>query len=345
MRAFLLAAGLGERLRPLTNAKPKALVPVANKPAIVRLLDLLQSHGIKEAYVNLHYLPEDIKDVVGGGSWWNMRVHYSYEPELLGTAGAIGKVRKFLADDRFLLINTDIVTDIDLVGAIEQHEKTGAKATLILATPRRDPDYQWIGVNSDGRILMGDVQEEQFRSGVYTGIGIFEPSVLEIIPKGYSSLLDSVLIPLATEGSLYTYFPGDYWVDIGSVERYMQANMDLIDAKTRLPIEGRMVGDRIWIDETAEIDLTVQIEEPVLIGKRVSIERGAKIGPYAVIGDGCIIGPKVEISNSIVWDKCRIGSASTIDSSVIADSQQIAQSQKVKRTILQDGVAEPMFNL
>lgn len=345
MRAFLLAAGLGERLRPLTLTKPKALMPIANRPSIVRLLELVQPHGVEEAFVNLHSFPDDIKDTVGGGTRWKMRVHYSLEQELLGTAGAIRKLARLLAGDRFILINTDIVTDIDLAGAIKAHENSGAKATLVMVDPPEAPDFQRIGVSSDGRILLHKASGDDTRTGVYSGIAIFEPSVVDMIPKGYSSLLESVLIPLAEQGSLYTHFADGYWEDIGRIERYIQANKDALSRKARLPIDGRLVGDNIWINESAEIDLTVQIEEPALIGKNVSIDRGTKIGPFAIIGDGSSIGPKVEISNSVIWDRCRIGGSALIENSVLACDQDVPSVQKIRRTILHGGVAEPMFNL
>lgn len=349
MRVFLLAAGLGTRLRPLTNTRPKALIPVANRPAIVRLLELLQPYKFEETYINLHVMPEDVKDVTGGGSPWDMRIHYSYEPEILGTAGAIAKIGKFLAGDRFMMVNTDIITDYDLTGAIEFHEQTGAKATLIMATPSQvedaEQEIQHITVSSDGRILMDRPSDDLHRVGIYSGIGIFEPSVIDMIPHGYSTLLHSVLIPLASEGSLYGYFPDGYWMDFGTIERYMQANKDLIDGKARLRIDGRPIGDNIWIDESAEIDLTVKIEEPVLIGKGASIERGCKIGPNVVIGKGCSVGPKVQISNTVIWDNCKIGGSVSIDSSIIADSHTISASQRLRRVILHGGVSEPMFNI
>lgn len=324
-------------------------MPVANRPAIVRMLDLLQPYEFSETYINLHFLPEDIKDVTGGGSHWDMRVHYSYEPELLGTAGAIAKIGKFLADDRFVLVNTDIVTDFDLHEAIAFHEEKGAKATLVMATPEEHEDieeqYQKINVGPDGRILMHASPGADSRSGVYSGIGIFEPSIIEMIPAGYSSLLHAVLIPLASRGELYAHFADGYWADFGTIERYIQTNNDIISGKVRLPVDGRLVGDRIWIDESAEIDLTVQIEEPVLIGKGASIERGVRIGPNVVVGSGCSIGPNAEIANSVIWDRCQIGSSVNIDSSVIADSHTISSSQKIKRIIMHGGVSEPIFNI
>ncbi|MDI6716434.1 MAG: nucleotidyltransferase family protein, partial [Actinomycetota bacterium] len=179
MRVFLLAAGLGTRLRPLTYAKPKALMPVANRPSIVRLLDLLKPYAIKETFINLHAFPEEIKDEIGGGSWWNMKVHYSYEPELMGTAGAIKKIGMFLADDRFILVNADIVTDFDIRNAIDFHDKSGARATLIMAEPRSKYSDQLISVGEDGRVLIEKSKMDRVKSGIYTGIGIFEPSVIK----------------------------------------------------------------------------------------------------------------------------------------------------------------------
>lgn len=344
MRALLLAAGFGERLRPLTLTKPKALVPVANRPSIIRLLQFLQPYELDEIYVNLHFMKDDIKDEITAGTRWNCPIHYSYEPELLGTAGAIGKLAKFIGDDRFIVVNTDIVTDIDLAAALDAHEKAGARATLIVVE-QDDIDYQQIGVSSDGRILIDKKPGDLITNGVYTGIGIFEPSVIEMIPSGYSSLLESVLIPLAGEGSLYAHFADGYWMDIGKVERYIRANRDILMGRVRLPVDGRLIGENLWIDESSEVDLTVRIEEPALIGKGVTIDGGTRIGPNTIIGDGCEIGSGVEISNAIIWKNTRVGGSSTIENSVISEREKIAPGQKVKRVIIHRGVAEPIFNI
>ncbi|HEY3373720.1 MAG TPA: NDP-sugar synthase [Candidatus Aquicultor sp.] len=345
MRAFLLAAGLGTRLRPLTGTIPKALVPVANRPAIIRLLELLQPYNFRETYINLHFLPEDIKDVIGGGTEWDMRVHYSFEPELLGTGGAIRKIGRFLADDKFILVNTDVVTDFDISKAIAFHNETGAKATLIMADPAHSEELERISVRPDGKVTTLASSDPLIRNGVYSGIGIFEPSIIGMIPQGYSSLLHAVLIPLAASGELYAYFADGYWNDIGTIERYLQTNMDIIGGKTRLPVYGRLIGDTVWMDESAEIDLTVQIEEPVLIGKGVSVDRGATIGPYAVIGDGCSVGPGCTISHSVLWNNSQIGAQVTLDNSIIADANKIPSCQRLNRVIFQGGVSEPVFNL
>lgn len=341
----MLAAGLGERLKPLTYTRPKALVPVANKPVIVRLLELTSSYGIGETIINLHSYPEDIKNLLGNGNWWNTHIYYSYEPELLGTAGAIKKAEKFLEGDKFILINADIVTDIDIGKAIEFHESNNARATLILKEPHLDSDYEKIGVSSDGRILKDKIPGDEIKVGVYTGIGVFESSVIEMIPEGNSSLLESVLIPLAKEGSIYAYFTDRYWMDIGVIERYIQANKDLLSGKAHIPIDGKLISDNLWIDISAQIDLSVEIEEPALIGKGASIEKGAKIGPYAVIGKHCNIGPGVEISHSVLWDKCNVGARSSINNSVITESQTISPGQRVNRAIINSGVTEPIFDI
>ncbi|MBI4734376.1 MAG: NDP-sugar synthase [Rubrobacteridae bacterium] len=348
MRAFLMAAGLGERLAPLTLSKPKALMPIANRPVIARLFDMLQPYGFDETYVSLHLFPDAVKDIVGNGSEWGTQVHYSIEPEPEGTAGGIARIAKFLEGDRFLLMNTDIVTDIDLNPAFSYHEKTGAKMTLVMTDQYADDpklQEQLIGVGADGRILTDREPGSDVKGGIYTGMAICEPSIIGLIPKGYSTLLDSVLLPLAAEGSLYGCFTGGYWRDIGTVDNYMRANFDAIGGLVKMPVSGRLLGENVWIDETAEIDFTVQIEEPVLIGKGVTIERGAKIGPNAVIADKCEIGPKVEISQSVIWGNCKIEGSTTITSSIIAEEQKISHSHKLRRVILHGGVSEAIFNI
>jgi mannose-1-phosphate guanylyltransferase/phosphomannomutase len=353
MRAFLMAAGTGEGLAPLSLSKPNALMPVANRPAICRLLDLLQPfnsepYNIEELFISLHLFSNAVKDTVGSGCEWGKQVHYSIEPEPEGTAGGMARIGKFLENDRFLLMNTDIVTDIDLTEAIAYHEKSGARMTLVM-TDRYidDPDMQenLIGVGSDGRIMPNRAPGSNVQGGIYTGIAICEPSVVEMIPEGYSTLLESILIPLAAEGMLNGCFADGYWRDIGTVDNYLQANIDIISGLTRLPIDGRPIGDNIWIDETAEIDFTVRIEEPVLIGKGVTIDRGAIIGPNVVIADKCAIGPKVEISQSVIWNNSRIDGSTTVTSSIIADDQKISHGHRMSRVILHGGVSEAIFNI
>jgi mannose-1-phosphate guanylyltransferase/phosphomannomutase len=353
MRAFLMAAGFGERLAPLTLSKPMALMPVANRPAICRLLNLLQMYNqepynIDEIFISLHSLPDSVKDIVGSGSEWGKQVHYSIEPELEGTAGGILRISKFLEKDRFLLMNTDIVTDIDLGAAIEYHDKAGARMTLVMTDRYVDePDMleKLIGVGPDGKIIANRAPGSEVHSGIYTGIAICEPSIIKLIPKGYSTLLDSVLMPLAAEGSLYGFFADGYWRDIGTIDNYMQANYDIIGGLTKLPVDGRLIGDNIWIDETSEIDFSVQIEEPVLIGKGVTIDRGAVIGPNVVIGDKCEIGPKVEVSQSVIWNNSRIEGSTSIASSILADEQKISSGHRLSRVVMHGGVSEAIFNV
>lgn len=233
MKAMILAAGLGTRLRPLTGDLPKPLLPVGGRPLIEHTLRLLRKYGVRDVMINLHYQGEKIVQVLGDGSRWGMKIRYSKEPRLLGTGGGIKKVAEFFSRGPFLVINGDILVEINLNRVIEFHQRKKAAATLIL---REDPEVDsWGGVGVDSqqqiRQFLGrpDWAGEPLVKRMFAGIHVMDPRVLTYVPgRGPSNIIDVYIEMLRAGERLAGYRMRGYWMDIGTPERFRKVQDDLI---------------------------------------------------------------------------------------------------------------------
>lgn len=235
MKAMILAAGLGTRLRPLTDTIPKPLLPVGGVPLIVWNLLLLRAGGIREVIINLHYLGLMIEETLGDGSRWDMRITYSHEVELLGTGGGLKATEWFFGGQPFFVMNGDTLIDLDLRAFLDFHDLQGGVATLVL---RDDPQaVQWGAVETDAqdRILRINgqgieecVSKRAVTSRMFAGVHILHPSILDEAPTGKPfSIIDSYTRALAGGSRLLGFVHTGYWSDIGTVERYTQAQTDV----------------------------------------------------------------------------------------------------------------------
>ena len=239
MKAMILAAGLGTRLRPLTDQFPKPLLPIADRPLIEYTLLLLRKYGVTDVVINLHYQGEKIIQALGDGSRWGMKIRYSEEPEILGTGGGIKKVAALLSESPFFVINSDILVEINLDKLVEFHLRKKAAATLAL---REDPEVDsWgsIGIDSGDRIrqFLGqpDCAAGALTKRMFTGVHVMDPRVLSYIPDGgFCSIID-VYIQMIRKGERLVGYPlKGYWTDIGTLERYRKAQEDFRRGTARL---------------------------------------------------------------------------------------------------------------
>jgi NDP-sugar pyrophosphorylase family protein len=235
MKAMILAAGLGKRLRPVTNTIPKPLLPVAGAPLIVWNLLLLRQAGITEIIINLHHLGDLIEKELGDGSRYGMQLTYSREAVLLGTGGGIKQAEWFFGGDPFLVMNGDTLLDLDLGGLIRDHvqEQIGRVATLVV---RADPEVERWGavelvgrriVRITGRGVASTPGSARIDKRMFAGIHILHPRVLRRLPTGQpSSIIDAYVEALADDQLLCGYAFEGYWSDVGSPERYAQVQQD-----------------------------------------------------------------------------------------------------------------------
>jgi NDP-sugar pyrophosphorylase family protein len=228
MRAMILAAGLGTRLRPLTNVCPKPMLPIAGRPLIEHTLEWLYRYGVRDVAMNLHYLPETITEAIGGGSMFGMRVRYAYEEQLLGTAGALKRMAHFF-DSTFVVVHGDLLVDIDLAGLVATHRRQHAAMTVI-AKPRVTPHAPGqIVVDRWGRVVRAADAAAGGNQLLQTaGIYIMEPEVIAAIPEAtpYSIIHDLLPVLLASDAPVYAREPWGYLRDINSHAAYTRAQED-----------------------------------------------------------------------------------------------------------------------
>ncbi len=244
MKAMILAAGLGTRLRPLTNTIPKPLLPVGGTPLIVWNVLLLKRHGFHHVVINLHHLGPMIEQALGDGSKFGIRIVYSHEPIILGTGGGIKQAEPHFSGEPVLVLNADTLVEMDLEALADFHRTHGAAATLVLREDNDAVDWGLVEVGDDHRILRitgkGRIGVSASMHRMFAGIHIFHPRLLQQVPKGVaSSIIDPYVAAIERGDPILGYDLHGYWSDIGTAERYAQAEKDaragLIRLEDRFP--------------------------------------------------------------------------------------------------------------
>lgn len=309
---MILAAGLGTRLRPLTEEISKPMVPIVNRPVMEHIVELLARHGFREIYVNLHYHPEVITRHFGNGEKWGVSITYSYEERLLGTAGGVKKLEKELGDGTFLVISGDALTDLDLTSLVAFHRERGGTATLVVTPVEDSSKYGVVIMEDDGRITgfqekprPAEARSRLANSGIY----VFEPQIFEYIPPEEFYDFGSQLFPrLAEEGvRLYGYLHNDYWNDVGSIEEYKAGNFDALTGKVKVRIPGVRIGEDVWIGEETVIEDGVIMVGPICIGAHCLVKKGARLFGPLVIGDRTVINEGAILYRGIKWGDGYVG--------------------------------------
>ncbi|NOZ87127.1 MAG: NDP-sugar synthase [Deltaproteobacteria bacterium] len=325
MKGMLLAAGLGTRLRPLSEKTPKPLMPVVNVPVIEYNLRLMKSHGIDKVFINLFHLGDDIEDYLGDGSRYEVSITYSHEGELLGTGGGIKKLESLLGPSTFVVMNADIISDADLTAAIRAHREHRALATMVVKeSPQADEfgaieyDEHFRLIQLAGKISSPPVFEGLLQKAVFTGVHVLEPRALEYIPPDIYSCINEYAYPkmIANNEPVYVWRMNGYWCDLGTPERLLQANLDVLSRKIILnhfdPLadaefkpkteEAGMIilGKNVTLEETASF------EPPVMIGTNCKIGKGTRLGPGAIVGNGCQVSRDCSIMDSVILSGSKI---------------------------------------
>jgi mannose-1-phosphate guanylyltransferase len=301
MKAMVLAAGLGTRLRPLTYELPKPMVPVLDRPVMAHILDLLERHGCRDVIANLHYFPETIRDYFGE------TIVYREEPELLGTAGGVRNCADFLTDggEAFLVISGDALTDIDLTRFVARHKAAGGVATLAV---KRVADTREFGVvlhDADGRIT--GFQEKPEPAEALSDLGncgiyLFEPEIFDYFPKAEFVDWANDVFPalLANDVPFHIHEIGEYWNDVGSLHELKEGTFDALRGELRVEIPGEQVADGVRACEGTRLDGASVVEPPIWLGRDVRIGEGVRLqGPLA-IGDNVTIGDGAALKDAIV---------------------------------------------
>jgi mannose-1-phosphate guanylyltransferase len=330
MKAVILVGGEGTRLRPLTFNTTKAMVPVLNKPFLEHLLGYLKGYGITDIILAMSYLPHHIKDYFGNGVKTGVRLSYLIEEEALGTAGAVKNAEKYL-DETFLMLNGDIITDLDITAVINFHRESQAVATIAVI-PVDDPTaYGLIETDAGGRIscfLEKPGWEEVTTNMINAGIYVLEPDILARIPpkKKVSIERETFQQLLARQEAMYAYSSTAYWLDMGTPEKYLRLNHDLLLGKA-LSLFNATGG--VQIDGGSQIDPSAKVEAPVLIGKGCVIGRGVKIKGPAVLGPECEIDEGASVEGAVLWNNVKVGPKAVLKNCIAASYSEVHKESEV----------------
>lgn len=333
MKAIIMAGGEGSRLRPLTCGRPKPLVPVANRPVMEYALELLKKCGIREIGVTLQYMPEAIQDWFGDGSDFEVQLHYFIEEEPLGTAGSVKNAQGFL-DETFVVVSGDALTDLNLLEAVKFHQDHRSLATLVLTTVDNPLEYGVVLTYPDGRIekfLEKPGWGEVFSDQVNTGIYVLEPAVLNYIPAGKMYDFSKDLFPrlLKERQPLYGTVLKGYWCDIGNIQQYQQAHVDVLAGKVAVDLKANYHGDGIWLGRGVELSPGVRLRGPVLIGDEARIGAGVSIDAYSVLGNNCIVDAGTSIKKAVIWDNAFLGRRVEVRGAVLCNRVDIRQQAQI----------------
>lgn len=318
-----MAGGEGTRLRPITANCPKPLAPVANKPIMEHIVELLRTHGITDIVTTVHYLAHEIQNHFGDGSEFGVNITHSIEDTPLGTAGAVKQAEVLLKGETFVIISGDALTDCDLTKAIGFHRAKGSQATIVLSRVQNPLDFGIVITDDDGRIvrfLEKPGWSEVFSDTVNTGIYILEPEVFDLMKLGKKYDWSKDIFPelLRTGAPLFGYVMGEYWSDIGTLEQYREAQAHVLQGRTKLEVPGTRIEPGVHIGHDTVVDPLAELIAPVCIGNNCRIKRGAKIGPFTVIGDSTLVEERAMVERSVLWDRCYLGLDVNIQSAVIA---------------------------
>jgi mannose-1-phosphate guanylyltransferase len=323
---MVMAAGLGTRLRPLTYEVPKPMVPVVNRPIMEHILRLLPRHGFSEVIANLHWFPETIRERFGDGSALGVDLTYSYEDELMGTAGGVRNVASFFGEEPFLVMAADALTDIDLAALRAAHKEHGGIATLAVRRVANVSEFGVVIAGSDGRIQ--GFQEKPDPAEALSDLAncmiyILEPEIFEYFPDkpAVDFALDVFPALLENDVPFHVHTIDAYWNDVGSLPEYLQGNLDALEG-------------------VVEVELNGTILEPA--GGEEAVEAGeAGIAGRVLAGDGCDLDPRARLDGPLViGEGCSVGAGARIRHSVLLPGSQVASE-----TIVAGGVHGRAGNL
>lgn len=332
---MILAGGLSTRLYPLTKQVPKPLVPVAGVPNVVHVIQYLRGYGFDEIAINLHYLPDAIVEKLGDGSDFGVRLHYSHEPVLLGSAGAVKKVQSYFDDQAFVVVGCDDLTDLSLDRLLSFHRERNAIATIGLVSTEEVDQYGVVVLDERAKIIgfqekppKGTERSKLANTGIYA----FSPEIFERIPSNeFYDFGKQVFPALEQEGAAFYGFeaPGAYWADIGTPSEYRRASYDLVRGALIIP-GARARG----VDPTAVIGERVRIEGQIWVGTRVHIGDDAVIIGPSVVGDDTIVEPGVSLERAIIWEGATVGAGASLRDTIVGKEYRVAPGQILDNAIV-----------
>lgn len=352
MKAMILAAGKGTRVRPLTYDLPKPMIPILGKPVMAYLVEYLASYGVREIMVNVSYLHHKIEEYFGDGSQYGVQIGYSFEgytnqrgevvAEPLGSAGGMKKIQQFghFFDDTTIVICGDALIDLDLSSALFEHKNKGAMASVITKEVPWDKvnNYGVVVMDQDGRVQSFQEkpqQHEALSNFASTGIYIFEPEAIDLIPADRMFDIGSELFPLMAQKNLPFYAQQRFfnWTDIGTVTDFWSVLQSVLQGHVaQLEIPGKQIADGLWAGLNTSIDWHgTTIEGPVYIGSGCRIDAGCKIVGPTWIGNGSHICSGAQVERSVLFEYTRILGDARLDEVIVFKEYSVNRAGEMRR--------------
>jgi NDP-sugar pyrophosphorylase family protein len=340
MRAVILAGGEGTRLRPLTLSTPKPVVPVVDRPFLRHQLELLARAGVREVVFSVAYRPERVEAVFGDGRGLGMTIRYRVEDTPLGTGGAVRHALELL-DERTIVMNGDVLTDVDLAALVSRHQAERAAATILLTPVANPAAYGLVDTDARGRVLRflekpqpHEITTDTINAGIY----VIETRVLDLIPPGVSHSIERGFFPaLLARGELVLGpVHRGYWIDIGTPEKYLQVHRDILRGRFPVPLEAAPQAGG-FVAAGARVAPGALLEAPFFVGPRCEVEDGARLGPDAVLVSGVHLGAGASVRDSVLWDGVEAGPHAAIEGSLLGPGVRVGRHARVRGALLGEG--------
>lgn len=338
--------GQGTRLRPLTSNVPKPVVRLVDRPFIAFMLEWLRGHGIDDVIVSCGFLAEGVRAVLGDGSSLGIRLRFVEEPDPRGTAGAL-KLAEPMLDERFLMLNGDVLTDIDLTAQVAQHEATGATGTLALV-PVEDPSAYGLVVLEEDRSVKAFVEKpssDRIESNLISaGAYVLERSVLELIEPDRNVSIEREVWPRLVGNGLYGYVAEGYWLDIGTPGRYLQGTFDILEGNVQTAVLERLGSD--WLAVADRSQVHGRVIPPGVIERGVRVGQGAHVGSLVVLAEDVSVGAGSSVERSVVLEGTNIGEGCELRDCIIGAGCQVGPGTRITGgAVLGDGVRVGAHNV
>ena len=326
MQAIVLVGGEGTRLRPLTETVPKPALTLVDRPFLAYMIEWLAGHGVDEVVLACGFLPDVLREaLVGEEERAGVSISYVVEPERRGTAGAIRFAADELGDrleDRFLALNGDVLTDLDLTALLRAHSDRGARATIALHPVEDSSAYGLVGTDSSGKVLAftektGEAVPGEINAGMY----VLERPVLDLIPPGEEVSIERDVFPRLVGEGLHGLRLDGYWMDIGTPERYLEATWDILERRVETRVHSTAPG--------------------MLVGPGAKIADGATVGPRVVLGTGSRVEAGAEVRDSVLLDGCVVGEGACVSGSILSAGVAVAGRAQLEGAVVGSGESVP----
>ena len=343
---MILVGGQGTRLRPLTSTVPKPVVRLVDRPFVAFMLEWLRRHGIDDVIMSCGFLADSVREVLGDGSQLGIRLRFVEEPDPRGTAGAL-KLAEPMLDERFLMLNGDVLTDIDLTAQLAQHEASGARATLALV-PVPDPSAYGVVILSEDSSVSEFVEKpspDSVKSNMISaGAYVLEREILKLIAPDRNVSIEREIWPQLVGNGLYGFACEGYWLDIGTPERYLQGTFDILEGNVQSAVRERLGSGWLVVEEGVE--LHGRAIPPALLERGVSVGDGAHVGSLVVLAQDVSVGAGASVERSVVLDGTQIGDGCELRDCIVGARCHVGAGTKISGgAVLGDGVKVGAHNV